>query len=90
MSTRIGYNTSTSVLGSTLQTTISQLLHLKGQLGLLKDAMDSMASGGTYSVIESELGVDAGQGQTMYNLVAGAVTSLGGANFTELIRIFKG
>ena len=51
MSTRIGYNTSTSVLGSTLQTTISQLLHLKSQLGLLKDSMDSGAGSarGAYS-----------------------------------------
>jgi hypothetical protein len=90
MSTRIGYDSSGKPLGRLLNSIVVGVLDNRYHLAKLKSAMDSMASGSTFEVIESELGVDTGQGETVYNIVAGMLAQLNGATFDDLPRLYKG
>jgi len=73
-------------LGAQLRSAIDQLQAAKQALAKLKAIMDTQVSGGDYSMVEAQFGLQTGQGQTCYNLVAGTNTDLAGSvNVTELL-----
>jgi hypothetical protein len=73
-------------LGQQLRNAVDQLQAAKQALAKLKAIMDTQVNGGDYSMVEAQFGLQAGQGQTLYNLVAGGNTDLGGSvNLTELL-----
>ena len=89
MSTRINYTGSTA-FGKMLAEFVSQVKAAQAKGQRLKDAMDSMSSGGSYGQIESEVGVPAGQGQPTYNLVTGAVAAINVAAVNQLTLLDNG
>jgi hypothetical protein len=73
-------------LGQQLRTAVDQLQAARQALQKLKATMDTQINGSDYSMIEAQFGLQAGQGQTLYNLVAGGNTDLAGSvNVTELL-----
>jgi hypothetical protein len=48
--------------------------------------MDKMIDGTDYTAIETYYKLPAGTGQTVYNLVAGAVTDIASANLLQLVQ----
>lgn len=73
-------------LGSQLRSAIDQLQAAKQALAKLKAIMDTQVSGTDYTMVESQFGLQTGQGATCYNLVAGCNAELGaGTNTTELL-----
>jgi flagellar capping protein FliD len=73
-------------LGQQLRSAVDQLQTAKQALAKLKAIMDTQVSVSDYSMVESQFGIQAGQGQTCYNLVAGINTDLGASvNVTELL-----
>jgi hypothetical protein len=71
-------------LGASLRRAVDTLESAKQQLENLKAVMETQISGSDYTLVESQFGLQAGQGQTAYNLVAGVVSDLHGANTTGL------
>lgn len=51
----------------------------------LKRIMDALATGNDWAAIEAFYGLPAGTGQTVYNLVIGAESTIRSANTTNLI-----
>jgi hypothetical protein len=73
-------------LGLQLRNAVDQLQSAKQALAKLKAIMDTQVNGADYSMVESQFGLQTGQGQTCYNLVAGTTTELdGGTNTSELL-----
>jgi hypothetical protein len=73
-------------LGQQLRSAVDQLQAAKQALTKLKAIMDTQVNGSDYSMVESQFGLQAGQGQTCYNLVSGAGGDLAGStNVTELL-----
>ena len=73
-------------LGAQLRSAIDQLQAARQTLAKLKAIMDTQVNGADYSMVEAQFGLQTGQGQTCYNLVAGAVTDAGNStNITELL-----
>ncbi len=72
-------------LGADLRQTVVHGAEFDERLNRLKDVMETMIDGTDYSRIETEFGLTAGQGQTVYNLVAGAVTDTAAANIHQLL-----
>jgi hypothetical protein len=73
-------------LGSQARGFIDQLRIVKNGLAALKADMDQMVlDDGTYGIVESQFGLQAGDGQAFYNLVAGVVSDLAGSNETNLL-----
>jgi hypothetical protein len=52
--------------------------------------MDCMAQGGTYNAIEQEVGVVAGSGQAVYNVIAGLKAAMDDSAFDDLSKLYKG
>jgi hypothetical protein len=73
-------------LGADLRQTVVYGEQFDERLHRLKDVMDTMIDGTDYSRLETEFGVPTGQGETVYNLVAGAATDTAGANITQLLN----
>lgn len=74
-------------LGSQARNFIDQLRSVKTGLAALKGDMDQMIlDDATYAGVESQLGLQAGDGQAFYNLIAGVVGDLAGANETNLLN----
>jgi len=72
--------------GSLARGSIDQLRQAKTTLTQLKASMDQMVlDDATYAGVESQFGLQAGDGQAFYNLVAGVVGDLAGANETNLL-----
>jgi hypothetical protein len=71
----------------------SQLVNLSGSLALdkarlsqIKADMDQMTDGLTFATIEATYGIPVGKGQTVYNLVTGALAAMNGsADFLNLL-----
>ena len=57
---------------------------------LLKRDMDQMVNGTDYTMLESNFGLPTGKGQTVYNLVAGAVAELASASNFNLMFDYLG
>ncbi len=76
-STRLTINTTSSTLGAGLVSSLNQLAEARSRLLRLKDYADQAASGGDWAGMASAFGlVNSTDGQTVYNLLAGAVASL--------------
>jgi len=74
-------------LGAQFRNAVDQLRNARDQLGKLKSVMDQqILDDGTYAVVESQFGLQAGDGQACYNLVAGVVTDLAASNETNLLN----
>jgi hypothetical protein len=73
-------------LGADLRQTVVYGGQFDERLHRLKDVMDTMIDGTDYSRLETEFGLAVGQGETVYNLVAGAATDTAGANITQLLN----
>jgi hypothetical protein len=77
-----------SQLGTITQGAASDLLTARDRLRQIKAVMEAMIAPGTpsdFSQVEAKFGVIQGQGETLYNLVAGATTQLNGFDITALI-----
>ena len=73
-------------LGAQLLGCVDALRRNEATLRELKEIMDNMTDGITYTNIETNFGIPVGKGQTMYNLVSGAVSELAAdVNFTQLV-----
>lgn len=64
------------LLGSNLEGAICTLSQVKARLEQIKANMDNMTDGVTFTTLESSYGIPSGKGQTVYNLVAGAVADV--------------
>lgn len=78
-------NTSTR-LGADLRRAVDQLRDVRDRLERLKNVLDTQVDGVNYSLVESQFGLQAGEGQTVYNLVAGAFTAVDAAAVQQLIN----
>lgn len=73
-------------LGAQLRNAVDQLQAAKHALAKLKAIMDTQVNVSDYSMVEAQFGLQTGQGQTCYNLVAGTNTDLGAStNVAELL-----
>ena len=72
-------------LGADLRRAIDTLRSVRDQLVRLNDLMVAQVSGTDYSEIEMEFGVPTGEGQTVYNLVAGASSALAVSAITQAL-----
>ena len=80
----IGIDT-TKRLGAVTYNTATQLADARDRLVQLKNDMDNMVDGADYSVIATQFGV--ANGQTLYNLVAGAASALtSSSDLTNLLN----
>jgi hypothetical protein len=75
-------------LGNQLRNTLDNLRASKDQLAKLKAIMDQqiLDDPSLYSVLEQQFGLQTGDGQACYNLVAGVVADLAGANESSLLN----
>ena len=93
MSDRIITNPSNSV-SQLLAEFVDYTQEARGRGDRLKIILDSMArdtgSGPTWDQIETELGLQVGQGETIYNLITSAMSALGGSNVTAVARMDQG
>lgn len=92
MSTRIQYTTTTA-MGELIAEFTRDLLKVRLDGLRLKSILDSMSYGtpSTFERIELEVGgMVEGEGEAMYNLITGAVSSIDVANVTNLSRIDQG
>lgn len=72
-------------LGAKLRNAIDQLILARDQLADLKATMIQCVSGVDYSVLETQFGITAGQGQAAYNLVSGTSADIAASiNATNL------
>jgi hypothetical protein len=67
---------STKRLGSELRQAVNYGTSFEQQLDKLKDIMDTMIDGTDYSRLETDFGIATGKGETVYNLVTGALAAL--------------
>jgi hypothetical protein len=72
-------------LGADLRQTVVHGAEFDERLHRLKDVMETMIDGSDYSRLETEFGLAAGKGETVYNLVSGAATDTSGANIHQLL-----
>jgi hypothetical protein len=72
-------------LGADLRQTVVHGEQFDERLHRLKDVMDTMIDGTDYSRIETEFGLAVGQGETVYNLVAGAAAGTAAADIHQLL-----
>lgn len=71
-------------LGADLRRTIDSLRGTIDQVRRLKDIMDQQISNGSdYSEIDTQFGTPTGEGQTVYNLIAGLLAALLVNNVTQ-------
>jgi hypothetical protein len=65
---------------------VNNLANQRDILAQVKADMDQMTDGVSYATIESAFGLPAGKGQTVYNLVAGALAEVNAATtFNNLL-----
>jgi hypothetical protein len=81
----------TKRLGGQARGAVDQLQAAKQALAKLKAIMDTQIdlapSPADYSLVESQFGLQAGKGQTFYNLVAGVNSDVGASsNVTQLLN----
>ena len=62
---------------------IDLIVRAKAELQQAKDVADQCVDGASYTDVEAQFGVPTNQGQTFYNLLAGAVADLDVTNITE-------
>lgn len=72
-------------LGSELRQAVNYGNAFDTQVARLKEIMETMIDGTDYSAVEANFGLQAGSGETVYNLVTGAATDTGGTNIHQLL-----
>lgn len=72
----IGLPTGANRLSNSLLGACNTLAMGRDQIRLLKEAMDQMIDGSDYTMLETAFGLSTGNGQTVYNLVAGTLADL--------------
>lgn len=82
--TYISTNTSKR-LGADLRQAIHALKEVRSDFRELKGVMETMIDNGDYSLLETEFGLATGTGQTVYNLVAGSLSSMEGADINQTV-----
>lgn len=55
------------------------------RLRALKAVFDEMVDGADYGVIETQLGLSAGEGELVYNLTSGALAAIDAVNVTQFL-----
>jgi hypothetical protein len=92
VSTRISYDAKNKPFGQMLAEVVDEAIELRAKVARLKDAMDDMASGTppTWDQIELELGIEAGKGEQVYNLLVGLNSRLSHSDVRALTRIDQG
>lgn len=73
--------------GQELNQAISQQEMARDTLVRLKAQMETMIDGDDHSLLEAKFGIATGQGETVYNLVAGAVLTL--AEDADLVQLIN-
>jgi hypothetical protein len=68
----------TKLFGAELAQSLRNAKNAHMRLMFLKDKADQMIAGADYTAMESNFGLATGKGQTVYNLISGALTSFGG------------
>lgn len=81
---KIDTSTTTAIHASALKTSVRQMRDAYDKAIYLKQVMEHMIDGSDYSDVELYFGLPAGQGQAVYNLLAGAV-SINTRIFTEQV-----
>lgn len=71
--------------GDNLLTAVAQMREARDRLDHAKAVMETAINDGDYSRVEQIFGIEAGQGQTAYNLIAGAATDMAGFNISATI-----
>lgn len=64
---------------------VEQLRDTHDRMSKLHDALEARTTQGSWSFIESEFGLQAGDGQSFYNLMAGAWAALQVSDVTSLL-----
>lgn len=70
-----------------LNNAVSQLESARDTLARLKTQMEAMIDGADYARVEELFGVTAGNGQTLYNLVSGTVSTF--TDDADLVQTIK-
>jgi hypothetical protein len=73
-------------LGADLRRAVDLLRDLRDRLERLKNILDTQVDGINYSLVESQFGLQAGDGVLIYNLVAGAFAAVDAAAVQQLIN----
>lgn len=91
MSDRVQLNTATA-FGAAIAEYADAVLEARAKGRRILDALNSMAAGGTFGAVDAEVnaGADAARGELVYNIVAGSVSALQGADVNALVRIDQG
>lgn len=72
--------------GAQLLAVVEGFRRLQGEMSQIKDMMDNMTDGITYTNVELQFGIATSKGDEMYNLIAGAVSELAAdTNFSQLV-----
>lgn len=75
-----------SRLGGKARSTVDQLHSAFDQMQDLKLIMDSVSAASDWTSLETALGLQAGQGQTVYNLFAGAYAAINVFAVTDMLN----
>jgi hypothetical protein len=71
---------------SELQNIVNTVETAQERLPTIKAQMDQMIDNGDYTAIETHYKLPTGTGQTVYNLVAGALTDINSTNLAQLVQ----
>lgn len=82
--TYIATNT-TRRLGADLRQAVHALKEARSDFRELKATMETMIDASDYTLLETEFGLPTGQGQTVYNLVSGALTDMEASNINQTV-----
>ncbi len=72
-------------LAAELRQAVRNLVQAWQQIDHIKDIMDTQAAASDFSLIESQFGLPAGKGETVYNLVAGVRQKLNAADVKAIM-----
>lgn len=86
-SIRITYNDAQG-LGKLTSEFVRDIILVRDRGKRVREALEAIATGGDWLAVEAVFGLAAGQGETFYNIVMGAHTSL--AAIGDLSRIDRG
>lgn len=71
--------------GDSLLTAVAQVREARDRFDHAKAVMETCIDNGDYSKLEQVFGLETGQGETLYNLIAGVVTDMAGFNMSATI-----
>lgn len=71
--------------GAALRQAVNYQQESLERLRALKATLDEMVAGADYSVIETRFGLQAGEGELVYNLTVGALAEIDVANVTQFL-----